>query len=144
VLPGFVGIYASIQLNALEDAVTNTGFIGAHLYPHWCELPANHAKYYPIYAKCIEPDVPVQMQVGQSLLYSREQRRAGMPGPGDVQYRRAQSRGICPAPSLVQVSLYRDIDSFMDIPWAAGNVAKPSVAPGCMVKLLNYNPTHMR
>ena len=53
-----------------------TGFIGAHLYPHWFELPANHARYYPFYAKCIELGIPVQMQVGQSLIYSKEQRAA--------------------------------------------------------------------
>ena len=41
---------------------------------------------------------------------------------------------------LGQVDLYHDVDSFMDIPWAMGNVAKPSVAAGCMIKLLNFNP----
>ena len=68
---GLVGIdpYTGMDgVRALEDAVTNMGFIGAHLYPHWFELPANHAKYYPFYAKCIELDIPVQMQVGQSLI----------------------------------------------------------------------------
>ena len=61
-------------VRALEDAVKNSGFIGAHLYPHWFELAPNHAKYYPFYAKCIELDIPVQMQVGQSLIYSKEMR----------------------------------------------------------------------
>ena len=28
----------------------------------------------------------------------------------------------------------------MDLPWAMGNVTKPSVAAGCLIKLLNYNP----
>ena len=41
---------------------------------------------------------------------------------------------------LAQTGLYHDIDSYMDIPWAMGNVAKPSVAAGCLIKLLNYNP----
>ncbi|MBT7953968.1 MAG: amidohydrolase family protein, partial [Rhodospirillaceae bacterium] len=54
----------------LEHAVTELGFIGAHLYPHWFELAPDHAKYYPFYAKCVELDVPIQMQVGQSLVYS--------------------------------------------------------------------------
>ncbi len=65
----------------LEDAVKNLGFVGAHLYPHWFELPPNHAKYYPFYAKCIELDIPIQMQVGQSLIYSKEQpcRSVGRP-----------------------------------------------------------------
>ncbi len=54
----------------LERAVTELGFIGAHLYPHWFELAPDHAKYYPFYAKCVELDIPIQLQVGQSLVYS--------------------------------------------------------------------------
>jgi hypothetical protein len=41
---------------------------------------------------------------------------------------------------LSQVDLYHDIDSFMDIPWFGGNVVSPSVATGCLSKLLNFNP----
>ena len=57
-------------VRALENAVTELGFIGAHVYPHWFELAPDHAKYYPFYAKCVELDIPIQLQVGQSLLYS--------------------------------------------------------------------------
>ena len=74
---GLIGIdpYTGMEgVRALEDAVKNEGFIGAHLYPHWFELPPNHAKYYPFYSKCIELDIPIQMQVGQSLIYSKQQR----------------------------------------------------------------------
>jgi len=53
----------------LEHAVREMGFIGAHTYPHWFELKPNHRKYYPFYAKCVELGIPVQMQVGQSLVY---------------------------------------------------------------------------
>lgn len=56
----------------LENAVRNMGFIGAHLYPHWFELAPDHAKYYPFYAKCCELDIPIQVQVGQSMIYSKE------------------------------------------------------------------------
>ncbi|MFM7432047.1 MAG: amidohydrolase family protein, partial [Gammaproteobacteria bacterium] len=49
-------------VRALEDAVKHMGFIGAHLYPHWFDLPPDHAKYYPFYAKCCELGVPIQMQ----------------------------------------------------------------------------------
>jgi hypothetical protein len=59
-------------VRALEDAVRNMGFIGAHVYPHWYDLPPDHAKYYPFYAKCCELGVPIQMQVGQSMVYSKE------------------------------------------------------------------------
>ena len=61
-------------LKDLEEAVNDMGFVGAHLYPHWCELPPDHAKYYPYYAKCSELDIPIMMQVGHNLIYSRNRR----------------------------------------------------------------------
>ena len=41
---------------------------------------------------------------------------------------------------LSRTELYHDIDAFMDIVWAPGNIVSPAVAAGCMIKLLNYNP----
>jgi hypothetical protein len=61
-------------LRDLERAVKEYGFVGAHLYPHWCELPPDHARYYPYYAKCCELDIPIMMQVGHNLVYSRQRR----------------------------------------------------------------------
>ena len=61
-------------LRDLENAVNEMGFVGAHLYPHWCELPPNHRKYYPYYAKCSELGIPIMMQVGHNLIYSRKRR----------------------------------------------------------------------
>ena len=61
-------------LKDLENAVNEMGFVGAHLYPHWCELPPNHRKYYPYYAKCSELGIPIMMQVGHNLVYSRKRR----------------------------------------------------------------------
>jgi uncharacterized protein len=65
----------------LEKAVREYGFIGAHLYPHWFELAPDHARYYPFYAKCVELDVPIQLQVGQSLVYDKSfpRRSVGRP-----------------------------------------------------------------
>src|SRR5690349_20981213 len=59
-------------LARLEYAIRELGFVGAHLYPHWFEMPPDHARYYPIYAKCAELGVPIQMQVGHCLRYSEE------------------------------------------------------------------------
>lgn len=61
-------------LRDLEYAVKKLGFVGAHLYPHWFELPPDHAKYYPYYAKCCELDIPIMMQIGHNLVYSRQRR----------------------------------------------------------------------
>ena len=74
---GLVGIDPYMGMDGvreLEHAVKELGFVGAHLYPHWFELAPDHAKYYPFYAKCVELDVPIQMQVGQSMIYSKEHR----------------------------------------------------------------------
>ena len=60
--------------NDLEVADKEYGFVGAHLYPHWCELPPNHRKYYPYYAKCCELGIPIMMQVGHNLIYSKNRR----------------------------------------------------------------------
>ena len=59
-------------LRELERAVRKLNFVGAHLYPHWFEMAPDHARYYPIYAKCCELDIPIQMQVGHCLRYSAE------------------------------------------------------------------------
>ncbi len=72
---GLVGIdpYMGMAgVRQLEEAVRHMGFIGAHFYPHWFELPPDHAKNYPFYAKCCELDIPIQMQIGQSLIYCPE------------------------------------------------------------------------
>lgn len=65
---GMAGIYQ------LQEAVEDLGFVGAHLYPHWFGLAPNDRRYYPYYAKCCELDIPIMMQVGHNLIYSRERR----------------------------------------------------------------------
>ncbi|MFZ0841623.1 MAG: amidohydrolase family protein [Xanthobacteraceae bacterium] len=68
-------------VRALEKAVRDDGFIGAHCYPHWFDLPPDHAKYYPFYAKCVELNIPYQMQVGQSMIYAPEHRTRSVARP---------------------------------------------------------------
>jgi predicted TIM-barrel fold metal-dependent hydrolase len=68
-------------VRALERAVKEHGFIGAHFYPHWFELPPDHARWYPFYAKCVELDIPVQLQVGQSLIYDQRLPRRSVGRP---------------------------------------------------------------
>ena len=72
---GLAGIDPSRGMQGLrefESAVREYGFVGAHLYPHWFELPPDAAKYYPFYAKCCELDVPIMMQIGHCLDYQRD------------------------------------------------------------------------
>lgn len=98
-------------VRALEDAVSNMGFVGAHMYPHWYELAPNEARWYPFYAKCIELGVPVQMQVGQSLIYSKQQRCRSVGRPiylDDI---------ACDLPEL------KLIGTHVGIPWAEEMIA---------------------
>jgi predicted TIM-barrel fold metal-dependent hydrolase len=111
---GLIGIdpYQGMEgVALLVDAVQNMGFIGAHLYPHWYDLPPNNARYYLYYAKCVELDIPIQMQVGQSLLYSKEQRCRSVGRPiylDDI---------ACDIPEL------KLIGSHVGIPWTEEMIA---------------------
>jgi len=95
----------------LEHAVKDRGFIGAHTYPHWFELPPNHARYYPFYAKCAELGVPIQLQVGQSMIYAADYPRRSVGRPitlDDV---------ACDFPELALVGIH------VGIPWADEMIA---------------------
>jgi predicted TIM-barrel fold metal-dependent hydrolase len=69
------------QLRDLETAVTKYGFVGAHWYPHWFGIPPDAAQIYPTYAKCCELDIPIMMQVGHNLVYSRDRKLPSVAKP---------------------------------------------------------------
>lgn len=140
---GLIGIdpYQGMAgVRALEHAVKELGFIGAHLYPHWFELAPNHAKYYPFYAKCIELDIPVQMQVGQSLIYSRDNRCRSVGRPiylDDI---------ACDLPELKLIGSHVGIpwhDEMIAMSWKHENVYistdahSPKYWPDSVVKYIN-------
>lgn len=50
----------------LEKSVREGPFVGAHLHTYGFGIPLNHRRYYPYYAKCVELDVPIVIQVGHS------------------------------------------------------------------------------
>ncbi len=102
-----------------ERAVVDLGFIGAHFYPHWFDMPPNNARVYPFYAKCVELDVPIQMQVGQSLVYNPERRLRSVGRPiylDDV---------ACDFPELKIVGIHIGIpwtDEMIAMAWKHENV----------------------
>ena len=66
----FVGI-ASVDLRnpveavrTLRGYVTNHGFKALRVVQWLWELPSTHPLYYPLYAACVELDIPVCLQVG--------------------------------------------------------------------------------
>lgn len=98
-------------VRALERAVKDDGFVGAHFYPHWFELAPDHARWYPFYAKCVELDIPVQLQVGQSLVYdpNRPLKSVGRPITLDTV--------ACDFPELKLVGIH------VGIPWTEEMIA---------------------
>jgi predicted TIM-barrel fold metal-dependent hydrolase len=68
-------------LRELDVAVKQYGFVGAHWYPHWFAMPPAAPQIYPYYARCCELDIPIMMQVGQNLVYSRQRRLPSVARP---------------------------------------------------------------
>jgi len=68
-LYGLYGINPHKRMDGVAElarAVSQFGFVGAHLHPYGFEMPIDHRRYYPFYAKCVELNVPVVIQVGHS------------------------------------------------------------------------------
>lgn len=59
---GMRGIYE------LKNLVEEKGFKGAAIDPYLAQIYVNDAKYYPIYAKCCELDIPVVITTGPATL----------------------------------------------------------------------------
>jgi len=53
-------------VKALERAVTEHGFIGAQLHHYGYGLRPDDKAFFPFYAKCVELDVPLLIQMGHS------------------------------------------------------------------------------
>jgi predicted TIM-barrel fold metal-dependent hydrolase len=68
-IKGMIGINPFRRMDGvreLERAVKEYGFVAAHIHPYGFGIPLNDAMYYPFYAKCVELDIPVMIQVGHS------------------------------------------------------------------------------
>ena len=117
-------------LRELERAVKQLGFKGAHLYPHWFEMAPDHARYYPIYAKCCELDIPIQMQVGHCLRYSAERplKSVGRPITLDTI--------ACDFPELKLVGIH------IGWPWTEEMIAVAYKHPNVYIGTDAYAPKH--
>ena len=140
---GLAGIDPTEGMNgvrALETAVRDDGFIGAHLYPHWFELAPDHARNYPFYAKCIELDVPIQLQVGQSMVYDKSYPRRSVGRPITL------DAVACDLPELKLIGIHVGIpwtEEMIAMAWKHENVFigsdahSPKYWPEAFVKYIN-------
>lgn len=122
-------------VRAFEVAVREHGFIGAHTYPHWFETPPDARQWYPFYAKCVELGVPVQMQVGQSMIYDARLPRRSVAQPITL------DAVACDFPELVLVGIH------IGIPWTAEMIAMawkhPNVYIGTDAHAPRYWPAEL-
>ena len=127
-------------VRALEEAVTKMGFVGAHGYPHWFELPPDHARWYPFYAKCVELDVPIQLQVGQSMIYAPDYPTESVGRPITL------DPVACHFPDLKLIGIHVGIpwmDEMIAMAWKHANVFigtdahSPKYWPASFVKFMN-------
>ncbi len=68
---GFIGLDPHKGMRAIHElkaSVTELGMRGAAVDPYLAQIYANDAKYYPIYAKCCELDVPIIFTTGPATL----------------------------------------------------------------------------
>ena len=68
---GFVGLDPHKGMKAIEElkaSVTELGMRGAAIDPYLAKMYANDAKYYPIYSKCCELDIPIIFTTGPATL----------------------------------------------------------------------------
>ena len=140
---GVAGIDPTQGMQGVRDferSVREYGFIGAHGYPHWFDLAPDHPRWYPFYAKCCELDVPIQLQVGQSLNYTAEQRlpRVGRPITLDAV--------ACDLPELKLIGIHVGIpwtDEMIAMAWKHDNVYigcdahSPKYWPQSFVQIIN-------
>ena len=117
-------------LRDLEHAVRDYGFVGAHLYPHWFGWAPDHAKYYPYYAKCCELGIPIMMQVGQNLVYSRDQR---LPSVG---------RPICLDQVAIDFPELTLIGIHIGVPWTDEMIAMAWKHENVFIGVDAYAPKH--
>ena len=68
---GFAGLDPHKGMAAvyeLKKRVEEDGMRGAAIDPYLARIPADHAKFYPIYAKCVELNIPIVITTGPATL----------------------------------------------------------------------------
>ncbi len=136
---GMLGIDPNQGMAGVREiaaAVRDFGCIGTHFYPHWFEIAPDDARVYPFYAKCAELAIPVQMQVGQSMIYAKEHRTVSVGKPHTL------DPVACYFPELTLIGIH------CGIPWMEEMIAMSwkhdNVFIGCDAHSPKYWPESFR
>jgi len=66
-LAGYNPFRIKESLQEIEQSVKQYGFKGVYVHIYGFDIPLCDAKMYPLFAKCVELNIPVSMQVGHVL-----------------------------------------------------------------------------
>lgn len=129
----FVG-FASVDprdgmaaVRELDRCVTDLGLSGLNLQPFVYEREPTDAKYYPLYAKCVEHDIPVGLHTG--INYTTKSFEVGRPlYHEDV---------LCDFPDLTMIALH------VGWPWVAEATAVARKHPNYYLELGGLAPEYI-
>ncbi|MCG8425382.1 MAG: amidohydrolase family protein [Proteobacteria bacterium] len=109
----------------LRRYVRDHGFCAVRILPWLWNLPPNDRRYYPIYAECVELDIPFCLQVGHT-------------GP------QCPSEPGRPIPYLDQVALdfpeLRIVGGHIGYPWTAEMISLATKYPNVYIDTSAYKP----
>lgn len=112
----------------IERRVTEDDFQGVSLRPFLTDLPADDRRYYPIYAKCIELDVPVSIHTSANWSETCE---------NDLGHPRHVDRVASDLPEL------KIIASHGGYPWVREACLMAWKHPNVYLELAAHRPKHM-
>ena len=130
---GLAGVDPTLGMQQLRDLerASELGFVGAHAYPHWFSLPPDAARWYPIYAKCCELELPFMLQVGQNLIYQKDVRLPSVARPILL------DQVAIDFPELTLIGIH------VGIPWADEMIAMAWKHARVFIGLDAYAPKHL-
>lgn len=117
-------------IRALRSMVTEHGFVGAHFYPHWFDMSPDAAEAFPFYAACAELGIPIQIQVGQSMVYSDERPLRSVGSPMALE------------PIAIEFPELAVVGSHLGFPWVDEMIALSALYPNVYLCTDSYAPRY--
>ena len=116
-------------VRALEDIVRNHGIHGFRTSSLYTGLPASDRRYYPLYAKCVELDIPVRIYTAMSYANDR---------PYDLGHPRHLDQVAMDFPEL------RIVAGLSGWPWVNEMVGLLRRHPNLYADTASHRPRHFR
>ena len=115
-----------LAVRELRRCVKELGFVGLRQLPWLWGLPPNDRRYYPLYAECIELDIPFCLQVGHAGPLRPSEPGRPIPYLDEV---------ACDFPEL------RIVGGHIGYPWTAEMIALATKYEGVFIDTSAYLPS---